>query len=187
MKTKAIRKEPIEKATDIQWQTWLELIEQAGGKNMSHPEIVAVAYRKLNKKIDKAGWWSQGIAVAYEQQIGRRLPGQKPDGTFEFSVSKTFDGQRKDIFEKVSRILDSKTKLNNGDVKNTRTTSTPNRSHWRCDLDDTKLDFSFEQRPKNKTAVIIYHTQLKNQSTSDEWRNFWKQYVAKELSCNLLS
>lgn len=35
------------------------------------------------------GWWAQNITVAYEQARGLRVPGQRSDGTFSASVSKT--------------------------------------------------------------------------------------------------
>lgn len=34
-------------------------------------------------------WWAQGITVAYEQARGLRMPGQRPDGSFDASASKT--------------------------------------------------------------------------------------------------
>ena len=34
-------------------------------------------------------WWSQHVTVAYEQARGIREPGQRQDGSFEASVSRT--------------------------------------------------------------------------------------------------
>ena len=35
------------------------------------------------------GWWVQGITVGYKQARGIRRPGQRQDGTYEASVSRT--------------------------------------------------------------------------------------------------
>ena len=58
--------------------------------------LAAAAHTLFRGKVDNAGWWAQTAAVAYEQQIGRRVPGQLGDGTFQVSVSKTVPGSRRD-------------------------------------------------------------------------------------------
>jgi hypothetical protein len=46
-------------------------------------------YRELEGTIEQLGWWTQAVTMAYEQYIGRPVPGQRPDGTFQKSVSKS--------------------------------------------------------------------------------------------------
>ena len=44
---------------------------------------------ELDGRVDNPAWWAQSVTVAYEQDSGRRFPGQRPKGTFQTSVSKS--------------------------------------------------------------------------------------------------
>ena len=65
---------------------WFELLDAAGAAEWTHPQIA----RWLHDEQGVPGWWSQAVTVGFEQARGRRLPGQRADGTFEVSASKTF-------------------------------------------------------------------------------------------------
>lgn len=65
---------------------WFELLDAAGAAEWTHPQIA----RWLHDDQGVPGWWSQAITVGFEQARGRRVPGQRADGTFEVSASKTF-------------------------------------------------------------------------------------------------
>ena len=60
-----------------------------GAEQLSHHEIASALITELDGKVDNLGWWAQATAVAYEQYVGRRVPGQRPDGTFQTSVSRS--------------------------------------------------------------------------------------------------
>lgn len=65
---------------------WFELLDAAGAAEWTHPQIA----RWLHDEQGVPGWWSQAVTVGFEQARGRRAPGQRADGTFEVSASKTF-------------------------------------------------------------------------------------------------
>ena len=54
---------------------------------MSHGEIAQL----VNEKYKVDGWWSQMVTVGYERIKGLRARGQRRDGTYEASKSRTFD------------------------------------------------------------------------------------------------
>ncbi len=79
--------EALRDATGRDRAEWFALLDQAGAATWKHPDIanwLVTAHR-----VD--GWWAQGITVGYEQARGIRQPGQRQDGTFEASVSRTVD------------------------------------------------------------------------------------------------
>ena len=90
MATKPISTAAIEKGTARSWQDWLAFLEEIGADRLSHKEIA----ERVAATGDASGWWSQSIAVAYEQRIGRRRPGQRSDGTYQASASRTIPGTR---------------------------------------------------------------------------------------------
>ena len=78
--------EAVEAKTGKNWSRWFKHLDAAGGKKMTHQEIVA----HLRDKHDVRPWWTQMVAVTYEQARGLREKHEKPGG-FEISVSRTIE------------------------------------------------------------------------------------------------
>ena len=66
------------------WSRWFKHLDAAGAKKMTHQEIVA----HLSDKHGVRPWWTQMVAVTYEQARGLRDKHEKPEG-YEISVSRT--------------------------------------------------------------------------------------------------
>jgi uncharacterized protein YndB with AHSA1/START domain len=77
--------EAVKKATSKSWDEWLEIIDAAGGADLTHKEIVA--FLKANH--DVSPWWQQMITVGYEHARGKRVEGETADAGFEIGVQKT--------------------------------------------------------------------------------------------------
>src|SRR5213080_5057440 len=76
--------EAVEAKTGKNWSRWFKHLDAAGAKKMTHQEIVA----HLHDKHSVRPWWTQMVAVTYEQARGLRDKHEKPEG-FEISVSST--------------------------------------------------------------------------------------------------
>lgn len=72
-------------ATGRERDAWYGLLDDAGAPTWGHTAIA----RWLVSEHGVDGWWAQSVTVGYEQARGLRAPGQRPDGTFEASVTKT--------------------------------------------------------------------------------------------------
>ena len=94
MATKAQNIASIEKALGEPWADTRARLEAAGGASASHKELADALYPQFDGRVDNHGWWVQGAVVAYEQEIGRLVPGQRADGTFDVAVSRTIPGNR---------------------------------------------------------------------------------------------
>ena len=77
--------EVIRRNTGRDWDQWFALLDEWGAAERPHPEIA----RWIAEAHAVPGWWAQGVTVAYEQARGRRVPGQRCDGDFSVSASKT--------------------------------------------------------------------------------------------------
>ncbi|BDZ63568.1 hypothetical protein [Agromyces mangrovi Wang et al. 2018] len=77
--------EALEAATGRDWDGWFAVLDAAGAASWTHP--ATVKWLVAEHGVDP--WWTQGIVVGYQQARGIRQPGQRQDGTFEASVSKT--------------------------------------------------------------------------------------------------
>ena len=87
-------------ATGRRAEEWFALLDAAGAAQWPHPRIA----RWLADEQGVPSWWRQNLAVRYEQSIGRREPGQKADGTFSVSSSRSV---RDDASERASTAFDA--------------------------------------------------------------------------------
>ncbi len=94
----AVGDDRVEAATGRGRDAWFSLLDDAGATGWAHRDIAAW----LVEQHDVDGWWSQSITVAYEQERGMRRPGQRSDGSFEVSPSKSLACSIETAFELVS-------------------------------------------------------------------------------------
>src|SRR5690349_20694623 len=72
--------------TGRDWQQWFSILDRAGATKMSHKEIAEYLYDRQGVP----GWWSQMVAVTYEQERGLREKHERPV-CYCVSASMTFD------------------------------------------------------------------------------------------------
>lgn len=75
------------RATGNDARHWFGILDGAGAQSWPHRRIA----RHLAEVGGVDAWWAQSLTVAYEQARGLRLPGQRQDGTFGVSASRTLD------------------------------------------------------------------------------------------------
>src|SRR4030095_15247009 len=98
-----------------------------------HREICCL----LEKKYEISPWWAQSITVRFEQEIGRRIPGETCEGTYQANISKTMSGNVDETFTRWIDHFSSHTSLNGVKLKSEATTSsTKNWHYWRVKLAD---------------------------------------------------
>ena len=89
-----ISAQSVKKATEKDWATWIEILEQAGVRQWSHQEIVAL----LAKKYKLSLWWRQWVAIGYEIAVGKRVEGQNLKGQYSTTSTKSLDIEAKKIW-----------------------------------------------------------------------------------------
>lgn len=173
--TKPSNIKSLETGTGKSWEYWLEFLESINAKELPHDEIA----RKVNAH-GANEWWSQGVTVAYEQHIGRRIPGQTCDGDFQVTVSKTILGNMDDVLAKWVAKVEGVTHFDG--VKITREPSvsqTEKWRYWRCGLED-KSSISVNIQTKasgKKSSLAINHDKIQEAGDIERWRSFWKAFT----------
>src|SRR6476660_7494894 len=81
-KSDAILKEK----TGCTWERWVKALDHKQAHTWPHREIA----KYVHEKYKIPGWWAQTVTVGYERIKGLRAIGQRRDGSFEASKSKTF-------------------------------------------------------------------------------------------------
>lgn len=193
--TKPMNTASIEKATGLSWTDWLEFFGSINASELSHHEIAVHAYDFLAKLPNgpgmsshrpggqtTTGWWSQNVTVAYEQHIGRRQPGQRKDGTYEVSVTKTIEGSLDDAMNywlyKIADLDGFKDVVYEGQPGMSVTNKW---RHWRVGLaDGSKVIASTMQKTPNKAQLAVANQKLTSPEAVELWRKYWKQFLAGE-------
>ena len=80
---------------------WFALLDEAGAATWTHQEVAGWLAREHG--VDT--WSAQGITVGFEQARGIRRPGQRQDGTFEASVSRTVDLPPTDALRALAAVV----------------------------------------------------------------------------------
>ena len=82
---KNVGDDAVREATGKGRDEWFALLDAAEATGWKHRDIAS--WLVSRHQVDP--WWSQSITVAYEQARGIRSPGQRQDGTYEASVTRT--------------------------------------------------------------------------------------------------
>jgi len=177
MATKPISTTAIEKGTARSWQDWLAFLEEIGADRLSHKEIA----ERVAATGDASGWWSQSIAVAYEQRIGRRRPGQRSDGTYQASASRTIPGTRDEALVAWSALTGQRKEFDGVAVeRGPETSGSADFRYWRCALaDGSRVSMTFNDKDDGRAAIGLGHERLASEADVERWRAFWKALLAQ--------
>lgn len=180
MATKAMNVSAIEKALDEPWAATRARLEAAGGTSASHKELADALYPQFDGVVEQHGWWVQGAVVAYEQEIGRRVPGQRADGTFDVAVSRTVAGDRDDVITRFAFLIENGS-LGGVPLKGeARTSRTEKRSFWRVNLEDgTRVEASAEPKTDVGTLLVLTASKLSGAEAVEDWRAHLKELVTQ--------
>jgi len=156
--------EAVESKTGKNWSRWFKHLDAAGAKKMTHQEIVA----HLQDKHDVRPWWTQMVAVTYEQARGLREVHEKPGG-YEISVSRTVAAPVGKAFK---AWTDEKTRKQWLPADFTVRKSTANKTlrlNW---ADGTDLVAAFYPKGE-KCQVVAQHAKLKDAKAAAKMKKFW--------------
>lgn len=157
---------------------WFKLLDRWGATNKKHPEIA----RWLTGEQGVDGWWAQHLTVAYEQERGMRAPGQRADGTYSISASKTVNVHVNKLFE---AFHDGSTREKwLGEVDLEIRTARPGKSLTaRWEGGDTRITVGFTDKGAHKSQVAMAHERVPDAQQADELKLFWRgrMKILKEL------
>lgn len=185
------------RATSIEWEDWTSRLDAAGGRDLAHPELARLTLAEIKDQdgCSNPEWWAQTAAVAYEQHIGRRLPGQREDGTFDANASRTVPGTMDEALERVSEVFDAALapapQEKNDDGRRlvlsgeARTSATEKWRYWRADLADgttvavTINDKKVADGAAPKATVAIGHRGLPSPDAAAAAKDAWKDLLGQ--------
>jgi hypothetical protein len=153
--------------TGCTWERWVYALDRKGAEKMSHGEIAKI----VNEKYKVPGWWSQTVTVGYERIKGLRARGQRRDGSYEATKSRTFNVPVKTLFDAWAKPA-VRRRWMNGDTVKVRTATAPKT--MRLDWNDRSIiAVGFMAKGKAKSSVALAHTKLPDRATADRLKQYW--------------
>ncbi|GAB2511478.1 hypothetical protein [Paramicrobacterium agarici] len=140
--------EALEWATGRSRDAWNDLLDSAGAREWDHTTIAA--WLVDERGVD--GWWAQGITVGFEQHIGRRQPGQRADGTFEASVSRTYTAPRDAV---VTALVTAVTAAAGCEPASVNTTAKNASARWKLPNGRTVVTGIYPSGEKTRASLTM--------------------------------
>lgn len=174
----------LESGSGIDWDTWVTTLDGLNARELDHTAIAKIALEKILAagKSKSPEWWAQGVTVAYEQHIDRRQPGQRCDGDFSVTVSRTLDGDMDAALEKWVALAGTVKDFSGVKVSDPgKVSQTEKWRYWRCGLEDgARVSVNFQTKPGGaKSSMAINHDKIADGSLVEPWRAFWKSFTAE--------
>lgn len=174
--SKAISIKAIEDHTGKSWDQWMALFEQIAAARLSRKEIA----QKLDDMGAAGDWWAQMATAAYEQHIGRRVPGQDCDGRFAVSVNKTMAGDLDGALSRWLALVAGREEFSDvGVARGPETSQSEKWRYWRCGLaDGTRIAVNISMKSPAKAALSVQHEKLESADAVEHWRAYWKDFIS---------
>ena len=164
--------EAVRSKTGRTWKQWVQQLDAIEATRMSHREIA----KHLHESREISGWWAQMVTVAYERIRGMREVGQRCDGQFQASKSKTFAVPISRLYRTFSVKRTRSRWL--GDVEMTIRTSTVDKSMRMTWPDGTSVNAYFTAKGPQKSQVAIQHAGLAKKKDVANRKEFWTEKFA---------
>ncbi|GAA1712526.1 hypothetical protein [Propioniferax innocua] len=171
----------LETGSGITWAEWLEILEPH--KDLDHPAMAAKVLEHINARgaSKSPEWWAQGVTVAYEQHIGRRGVGERCDGSFSVTVSKTMPSDMDATLAAVDAVAAGRDELAGIPLAGEpRTSATEKWRYWRADLaDGSKITINIQNKTNGKSVAAVNHDGLASNEHSDELKAWWRAFLTE--------
>lgn len=178
MSTKASNTDAIARATLKSWDEWVRELHAAGADPLPHPQLAELALKGMPEELSNPHWWAQSVAVAYEQHLGRRSPGQSSDGSFKGTVSATINTDLEGALKRWIIAIEHLALFNNTQLLGEPSISRSERwRYWRANFSDgTKVTVNIGLKGE-KISLAVDHSLAPSRESLETWKSFWRQIL----------
>lgn len=163
--------ESVRAATGRGWDEWCDVLDAWPGSADGHTAIAAHVQEEHG--ID--GWWAQTVTVGYERITGRRLPFQRPDGSFSAGKSRTVTTDATALRE---MLLDDADRADLFPGVPTELRSRPTSKNVRLAIGPGTAEIEIAPRADGRVTVTIAHERLPSPDDVERWKGYWTDWLA---------
>jgi hypothetical protein len=155
--------------TGRNWERWVKALDRAKAYAWPHREIA----KHVQEKYRIPEWWAQTVTVGYERIKGLRAVGQRRDGSYDASKSKTFPVPLVLLYQAFDDPRTRSRWLPGVDLKvRSATREKSMRITW---PDKTWVDVWFTGKGPGKSQVALTHGKLPEQAAATQAKQFWTE------------
>jgi uncharacterized protein YndB with AHSA1/START domain len=158
----------VSKRTGRTWAQWVDVLDARQAAAKPHRGIVEIV-----SSLGTPEWWSQMVTVGYERIRGLRERGQRRDGGYEASKSRTYNVPVATLFDAFA----SARRRNRWLPVRVAVRSSARPKRMRIEWDDkTVVQVGFLHKGRSKSAVAIQHQKLRDKAAASAMKTAWGQY-----------
>ena len=159
----------ITEQTGRSWEEWVRTLDGHDAVKLPHSEIAMLVSTEYKVR----PWWTQAVTVGYERIKGLRARGQRRNGAFETSKSRTFSVPVATLFDAWADAKVRRRWLDEPAVK-VRTATAPKsmRLGW---PDGTIVAVWFVPKGASKSSVALAHQKLPDREAADRLKQYWTE------------
>jgi len=159
----------IKERTGCTWERWVKALDYAQAYTWTHREIA----QHVHEKYKVPGWWAQAVTVGYERIKGLRAVGQRRDGSFDATKSRTFAVPLVRLYR---AFHDARTRARwLPGVDLTVRTATRGKSMRITWPDRTSVAVGFANRGAGKSQVAVQHEKLADRAAAARMKQYWAE------------
>lgn len=161
----------VSRATGKSWLEWMAILDEAGGREMGHKEIVAFLGR--NHRV--SAWWQQQITVGYEQSRGLRARHEMTDG-YQIGRSRTIAAPAAAVYAAWAGETSRAHWLPDAAVAIRK--ATPPKSLRLTWPDGTIVSVTLGDKG-DRTTVTVQHNKLPDAATAERMKAYWAEALGR--------
>lgn len=167
-----VAEETIVERTGKRSGEWFAILDAWGGTERTHKEIAG----QLTEVHDIEGWWAQSLTVMYEQARGMRAKGQRANGLFEATASKTVAVPVEELFDAFCDEGRRRAWLPDGGLSE-RTQRPPKGARFDWEDGTTRVIVTFDRKGDggDKSVVALAHERIPDAESLEELKLFWRE------------
>jgi hypothetical protein len=152
----------IRERTGRGWEEWFDLLDEWGAADRPHKEIARWVATQLD--IEPLGWNAQAITVSYERARGGREVGERSDGSFTATISKTVAVPVEALFDAFA-----------DEALSVRTATRPRSARYDFADTGTRVHATFIAKDTAKSTIALEHTRLPDAGEVTRMKGYWRE------------
>lgn len=161
----------IQRRTGRGWEEWFDLLDDRGAAQLPHREISRLVAAEL--QIGPLVWEAQAVTLSYERARGLRVVGQRADGGFAITASRTMAAEAGHLFD---AFVDGARRASwLPDAQLTERTATRPASARFDGADGTRVHVVLDAKGPNKTTVTVEHARLADADEAARIKALWRE------------
>ncbi|MFL5870938.1 MAG: hypothetical protein ACJ75R_07635 [Solirubrobacterales bacterium] len=161
--------EEIRRRTGRGWEEWFDALDEWGAAERPHKEIARWVADQLG--VTPLAWNAQSIAGSYEFARGMRVSGERADGTFTATASRT-------VAVPVERLYDAFVE-EFADRLRERTATRAKSARFDWEDGTTRVHVAFEARDGGRSRIALEHVRLPDADESERMKAYWREALGE--------